>query len=362
MVGVERKEIVSLFFKLGVLLRHEELDWLNSVSDAEVNEISRAVSPKDEIARRMAAPKFEVLKNLTSKPAATVEMQPQFFNSRYEQMKAITSQRIARNWRSINNLPSRGEVFLTGIVRNIREGEKTVVEMEDPTGSIAVTFAEKPDVQLDGFAAVRAAIAWKAVFGKEVLHPDIPIRAATKGDGRACFISDLHLEEAPLPDARRLLSSIAAENVDWLFVAGDTGRIEAFEDIVGNIPMFIIPGEADAQDAYPQLPMRTNKTNIIPLSNPSVVRVGGLNVLLCHKFEQEMLRRRHLGSSEVVLANDFLVLDCVPDIVGYGHDHKPLVSNYKATTLVNAGSLLTKAQPVIIDFKTREWKQLKFEA
>jgi predicted phosphodiesterase len=72
-----------------------------------------------------------------------------------------------------------------------------------------------------------------------------------------------------------------------------------------------------------------------------------------------MLRRRHLGPSEEVLESDFLVIDCLPDIVAYGHDHKPLVNNYKATTLVNPGSLLTQAVPIVVDFKTREWKPIK---
>jgi len=360
-VGVDKKKIVGAFLKTGVLLQHDELEWLAKQDVADVVSISSSPAPKEELARRMNAPKFEILKSLTSKPQGNAqELLNQFLNSRYEQMKAVVSQRIARSWTSINRLPARGEVFLAGIVRDIREGEKTVLELEDPTGSIAITFSEKPGAQIDEFIALRANAAANILFGKEILYPDIPIRPAAKGIGRGCFISDLHLEEAPPEDAKHLFAAIAAENVDWVFVAGDTGNLGMLEELVGKTPTFIIPGEADTNDPYPQLPLQPKRSTMIALSNPAVVRVGGLNILLCHPFESNMLRKRHMGPSGEILGSDFLVLDFVPDIVGYGHDHKPLVSNYKATTLVNAGSLLTQAKPVVVDFESREWKQMSF--
>lgn len=362
MVGVERKDIVKLFLEAGVLLRPGELAWLAEQDERVVKKIAEAPAAKEELARRMApdTPGFEIIKNLTAKPGkVTAELQGRFLNSRYEQMKALVSQRVARGWVSINRLPFRGETFLTGIVRNIREGEKTVIELEDPTGAIPIVFEGRPDVRLDEFAAVRAAAAGKAIFGKEIIYPDIPIRPATLGVGRGCFVSDLHLEEAPLSDARRLFAAVSAEAADWLFVAGDTGDSGLFEELVGNAQTFLIPGEADTADAYPQLGLKTSKANIVSLSNPSVVRVGGLAILLCHNFVTEMLRRRHLGPSDEILESDFLILDHIPDIVACGHDHKPLVSNYKATTVVNAGSLLTQPLPVVVDFKTREWKQIR---
>ncbi|MEM7813576.1 MAG: metallophosphoesterase family protein [Candidatus Aenigmatarchaeota archaeon] len=357
---MERKEIVSLFLKAGVLLRQEELEQLSMLGDVEIAEIAGAQEPKAELAKRAARFKFDVIKSLTSKPAKiTAELQHRFLNSRYEKMKTIASQRIAHSMVSINRLPTGGEVFIAGIVRDVRESGKTIVEIEDPTGSVAVIFKEKPDVRLDEFVTVRATIARRIIFGKELLYPDIPIRKASEGNGRGCFISDLHLEEAPYADARRLAAAISAENVDWVFVSGDVGDVRLYEEIIGDTQTFVIPGEADTEDKYPMLPLEVKSPRAIALSNPAVIRTGGLNILLCHQFELSMLRKRHLGPSEVILEDDFLALDCVPDIVGHGHDHKPLVSNYKATTLVNAGSLLTRAAPVIVDFCSRQWKQLK---
>jgi DNA polymerase II small subunit/DNA polymerase delta subunit B len=358
-VGVDKKKIVSLFLKTGVLLQHDELEWLARQDAADITAVASSANPKEALIQRVHTQKFEIIKSLESKPKEkTPELQSRFLNSRYEQMKSIVNQRISRRWTSLNRLPARGEVFLAGIVRDIREGEKTILELEDPTGSAAVAFDEKPDIQLDDFIALRANAAGKILFGKELLRPDIPIRPATKGSGRGCFISDLHLEEAPPEDAKRMFAAIAAENVDWVFVAGDIGNLEMFEELACNIPVFIIPGEADTEDPFPRLPLKPRRSSIISLSDPSLVRIGGLNVLLCHNFEQGMLPKRHLGPSAEVLENDFLVLDQIPDIVGYGHNHKPLVSNYKATTLANAGSLLTTAKPVVVDFETREWKQL----
>jgi len=360
-VSVEKKKIVALFLKSGMLLQYDELEWLARQDAADIAAVAVAPDPKNELARRMNLPKFAIIKCLTAKPQnETPELFNRFLNSRYEQMKAIISQRINRSWTSVNHFPGRGEVFVAGIVRDIRDGEKTVVEIEDPTGMSNVVFAENPHLQLDEFVAVRANAAGKIIFGKEVLYPDIPIRPATQGSGRGCFISDLHLEEAPLSDAKRLFSVIAAESVDWLFVAGDSGNSELFEELLPETVTFSIPGEADTEDKYPQLPLKFKRNSIISLSNPGIVRIGGMNILLCHNFEPEMLRKRHLGPSGQALETDFLVLDYIPDIIGCGHDHKPLVSNYKATTIANAGSLLSQAKPVVVDFESREWKQLSF--
>lgn len=362
MVGVNRQDIVSVFLKFGTLLKQDELDWLLSQSDEIVTAVASSHDPKKELSKRSARRiVFESVKNLTRKPPqVTPDIQAGFFNSRYQLMKQITDERIRRDWVSLNRLPSRGDIFIAGIARNIIGGERTTVEVEDPTGSVSVVFDKMPQVCLDDFVAIHAVASNGMFIGKEILQPDIPLRKAALGTGRGCFISDLHLDEAPTTDGKRLFVKIAEENIDWVFLAGDVGDIGALEKICGNVPLFIIPGDKDSTDGYPQLPLQTNRPNIIALSNPSVVRVGGLGVLMCHVFTIDMLRKRHLGTAQSVTEDDFLALDVVPDIVACGHDHKPLVSHYKATTIINAGSLLSHEVPIIVDFMSREWKPLMF--
>src|SRR3989338_6151702 len=257
---------------------------------------------------------------------------------------------------SISNItPSREDIYMIGMIKDIKEGDKTIVELEDQTGSRQILFDENIKPDLDDVVAVQAIPSGKTIYGKKIIYPDVPLREPVKANGKACFISDLHLDEIPQTDIQKFYQWFNQQNIDYLFVAGDTMNIKEFEKHCDKLT-FIIPGEHDAKDSYPQLPLQTSNPNIVSLSNPSIVNINGINILMIHEFDQNMLKKRHLGNAPT--QDDYLMLDIVPDIVHYGHTHKPFISNYKSITLVNSGSPLSEFRPVIIDFSTREWKQV----
>jgi DNA polymerase II small subunit len=303
-----------------------------------------------------------VVKNIESKPAD--RNNTQYFNSKYSRMREIVVSRYNKDYVSLNKLPGgRQEVYVIGMIRDIREGEKTTLEIEDLSGGVGVLFdpVETKLCQLDDVVAIHAISGGKVLFGKKIFYPDVPVRTPAKGRGRGCFVSDLHVDECADSDVRGFFKWFSEAAADYLFVAGDIGDMKRFEQLCNefcaNKIVFIIPGNCDAEDEYPYLPVKLASKNIVSLSNPAIVRVGGLNVLLIHKFDTEMIRKRHLGDT-TVLNDDDLVLDTIPDIIHYGSDHMAFVSNYKSITLVNSGSLLSKFVPVVIDFETRDVRQI----
>lgn len=358
---MDREEIISKFFGKEKLLTREALDFLEA-RDAEPflerDYIGTVLAEKD-----FFFPSIRVIKNLEKKPKEILtEDFLKFYGSKYEKMKNIIMSRIQRDFVSLNKVSSiREGVTVIGIAKEIKERDnKTIVELEDLTTTKNVIFDEPVDLELDDVVAIEAVGAGEILYGKKILYPDIPLRPPARGFGKACFISDLHINVVPGPDVERFFSWFEKQDINYLFVAGDIVDKAAFEEYAKRLhgkTIFVIPGESDNQEDYPQLPQEFKATNIISLSNPSMIEINGIKILLVHNTDASALKKRYLGRSKVILPEDYLVLEEVPDIVHCGHTHKPHVVNYKSVTIVNSGSLLTEFKPVVVDFSTRETMQ-----
>ncbi|MFH0832173.1 MAG: metallophosphoesterase family protein [Candidatus Aenigmatarchaeota archaeon] len=305
----------------------------------------------------------KILKNLTEKlNEITTDDFVKFYKSKYERMREIILSRMKKDFVSLNKLDNfRNEVFVLGIAREIKEnGDKKIVEFEDLTATKPIIFDDISDLELDDVVAIKAISAGNVLYGKGIFYPDIPLREPVKGMDKACFISDMHLEEAPLSGAEDFFKWFSNQAIKYLFVAGDVGDREKFEKLVNEYcigkSVFSTPG---CGAEYPGLPEKFESKHITSLSNPAMVEINGIKILLVHSLNLNMLKKRYLGKSKIILPEDYLVLDYVPDIVHYGHNHEAQVTNYKSVTLVNSGSLLTDFKPVVIDFATREVEQIK---
>jgi len=84
-----------------------------------------------------------------------------------------------------------------------------------------------------------------------------------------------------------------------------------------------------------------------------MVEVGGMKVMLSSNISIQKLKKRHIGKSNTILPEDYLVIEDVPDIVHYSAN-EPTIQNYKSITLVSAGNPQGRFAPVVIDFATRE--------
>jgi len=381
-----RQEIVNKFFEHGYLLTPDALEFLEKSKNYEklLDEIKitdKFIIDKNDFAKLEPAEteKIKILKNLTTKPAnLTTNDFIRFYNSKYEKMRDIITERVKKDFISFDKLDnSRNEVYVIGIVKEIRtEDNKKIIELEDLTGLITVVFDKEVDFEPDDVIAIRG-VSGRPLIGKDIIYPDIPLRQPIKGTGKICVMSDLHLEEAPLDALINFLKWFKNQNIRYLLVTGDVVDLDRFNKLVSEyIPdktVFLIPGNTDpvVGSEYPSLPIDIvtdaplvrhglTNDNIISLSNPSMIEINNIKILLIHSFEQNMLNKRYLGKSKLILNEDYLVLDYVPDIVVCGHTHEPFVANYKSVTIVNPGSLLTEFRPTVVDLATREWEQLRF--
>ncbi len=354
---MEKEKIVAEFFKRGHLLTDEALKIIEERSADEFldRRFSLVIGTED-----LQQP-YRIIKNITQKKKEiTKEDFVRFFNSRYGKMREIITARLQKNFVSLNKIDStRNEVYTIGIVREIKEKDgKKIVELEDQTATVPVIFEDIDDIELDDVIAVHAIAGGKVLFGKKILYPDIPLRKPTTGTGSGCFISDLRLDEASQHDAEGFFEWFSRSDIPYLFVSGNFGDKDTFEKYVDRYcymkTVFVIAVGND----YPQTPFSFASSRIVSLSNPAMVEISGLKILLIDKADAKLLKKRHLGRATTILDEDYLVLDDVPDIVHYGCSDEPYVTNYKSVTFVNSGSLLGDFRPVVINFATRDVEKI----
>src|SRR3989338_48400 len=354
-----REKIVAEFFKKGHLLTNDAIKTLEGGYEGFLNkDMPLVVDAKD-----LQQP-YRIIKNLAhTKKEITSEDFIRFYNSKYEKMKEVILSRIPKDFLSLNKIDtSRSEVHVLGIVKEIKEKDgKKVVDMEDTTASIPIIFETAdidPDLELDDVIAVRGITGGKVLFGKKIIYPDIPLRQPSLGSGRACFVSDFRLDEASTKDAERFFEWLSQQDIPYLLVAGDLGDKELFEKYVDRYcymkTVFVIASGG----AYPQTPLEFRSRRIISLSNPAMIELGGIKILMVHKGDVKMLRKRYLGNSSVILDEDYLVLDEAPAIMHTGNGDEPYINNYKSTTIINSGSLLGIFRPIVIDFATRDAEKI----
>ncbi len=347
---MEKRQIVGEFFKRGHLLTVDAMQLIEKDPEKFLNMKLPTIVRSSDLKTS-----WKIIKNLTQKKTEiTKEDFVKFYNSKYEKMRDIIVARVPKDYVSINKLDtSRNEFHIIGIVKDIREGDgKKIVELEDKTGSIPIIFDDIEDLELDDVVAVRAVAAGKVLFGKKILYPDIPLRAPAIGIGKACFVSDLHLDTASVKDIEKFFEWFSKQSIQYLFVSGKVGDMNALEKYVDRYcymkTVFVVA------DEYLGLPVRFDSKKIVSLSNPAMIEIEGLKVLMTQRADVNMLKKRHLQKSRTIMDEDYLVIDEIPDIVHSGRSNDPSIVNYKSVTLVNSGSLLADFRPIIVDFATRE--------
>ncbi len=344
---MEREQIVTEFFRKGHLLTEEALKMLEEGVEAP------ASLPTVVRANDLTVP-YKILKNLTQrKTEITREDFVKFYNSKYEKMRDIIVSRIPKDYVSLNKVDStRSEVNVIGIVRDLREKDgKKVIELEDKTGSMPVIIDDTEDLELDDVVAVRAIAGGKVLFGKKIIYPDMPLRTPVQGTGKACFVSDLRVNEAPTRELDRFFEWFSSQDIPYLFIAGGAGDRKLLEGYIERYcymkTVFVV-----SDGEYPSVPDTYQSSRIVSLSNPAMVEIGGLRVLIARKADTSVLKKRYIGKSTAILDEDYLVLEELPDIVHCGGDG--MITNYKSTTLVSSGPMLGDFQPVVIDFSSRD--------
>ncbi len=366
-----KREIIEAFLKREKLLTPKALDFLARTKNyrgflqVESEKLVLDISDFLAFEPKELGDKVKILLNLTEIPnELRVEDFASFYRSRYEKVKKLILQRLPYSYVSIDKL-THEEAFIIGMVREIRsQNDKTLLEVEDLTAKCSVLIDKEhaKEVEKDDVLAIKCRKFGDLVYASALLYPDIPLRSPKKGRGKIVAISDLHLDEAPLEELEAFLKWFRLSEVKFLFIAGDIGDVKKLEDLFQELEgksVFLIPGEIDDK-RYPAPPLEVKNEVFIPLSNPAMIELNGIKILLIHEFKLQMLKKRLLGRPNVICNEEKLVLEEVPDLVIYGHTHEASVLNFKSITLVNPGSLLTQFKPVLIDLATRDYSFVKY--
>ncbi|MFH1630641.1 MAG: hypothetical protein ABIA21_00250 [Candidatus Aenigmatarchaeota archaeon] len=360
---MEKIDIVRRFFEKNVLLTEESLDMLCSLDDQTIERIL-GVSHDNNILDKKnildlvdpvnRSVNFDVIRNIKHiNNIVTTDDQVGFVNKKYNFLKGILEQRLRRDFVSLNKINSlREEVYTIGIVKDIRRGDKLAVDIEDPTSvSTVLLDISENKIDLDDVIAVAAVSGGKTLIGKKIYYPDVPIRQPIYGKGIGCFIPSINLKTSPKNHVEELMRWLSTQVFDYLFVFGDDDDLRYLENQGIQKTVFFSPAVDEVHASY-----TTNVTNIISLSNPSIVNFNGMNVLMCHRFDVGMLKRRYMGSNSIM--NEAFFMDMIPDIV-FHHGRDPFITNYKSVTCVTPGSISTSLTPILVNFSSRESTQIK---
>ena len=373
---------------------------------------------------------FKILQDTSKKSYTSGELENliSYFKSRYEKLSAILQKRPElKTFTKIGDIQEgQSDINLIVMVREIRTSKNghKIVEFEDDTGNISVLFSQKnEDLFREAEKLVRdevvGVVAQKGkdnfAFGQQIINPGVYRIPDKKMDFSIVFLSDVHIGSLTfLEDAfNRFIDWInceygnesqreIAESVKYLVIGGDIvdgigvypnqEKELAIKDIteqyneaarfLGNIrsdiKIIIAPGNHDASrvaEPQPAVPEEYAKAlyeldNVEFISNPGVVSLDGINVLIYHgrSFDdlvmavkdfsherndllmEELLKKRHLApiyGERTPLASeleDYLVIDELPDVFHTGHVHINRYKRFNGIHLINSGTFQTQTE------------------
>ena len=374
---------------------------------------------------------FKIIQDTSKKSYTSGELENliSYFKSRYEKLANILSKRPElRNYTKVADIDDSQEnlslILMVREIRTSKNGHK-IIEFEDDTGTISILFSHNNE---ELFAEAEKLVKDEVVgvianksddkgfaFGQQIIDPGVLRIPDKEMDFGIVFLSDVHIGSLTfLEDAfQRFIDWIncefgseeqrrIAEDVKYLVIGGDivdgigvypnqdkelaikdiTEQYNEAARLLGNIrsdiKIIIAPGNHDASrvaEPQPAVPEEYAKAlyeldNVEFISNPGVVSLDGLNVLIYHgrSFDdlvmavkeftherndllmEELLKKRHLApiyGERTPLASeleDYLVIDEVPDIFHTGHVHINTYRKFKGIHLINSGTFQTQTE------------------
>lgn len=371
---------------------------------------------------------FEILKDASRKSYTNGEIKDlsSYFKNRYQKLREmLVHKRELTDTNSVKEATSLDDVIrIVGMVNDIRttKNNHKLIELEDETGSATVLihnenhelFEKAERIVKDEVIGVVGGRKGSLIMASELINPGVPRVDEKKMDFGVVFLSDTHIGSSTfLDDAfNRFIHWIngdfgdegqreIANNVKYIVVAGDIvdgigvypsqDKELTIKDIhqqyeeaarlfgdISHVKIIITPGNHDASrlaEPQPAIPEDYAKDlydlkNTEFLSNPSMVSLDGLKVLIYHgrSFDdmamtvkgmshqqsdlimKELMEKRHLApiyGERTPLASeieDHLVIDEVPDVFHTGHVHINSYTNYKGIHLINSGTFQSQTE------------------
>lgn len=213
-------------------------------------EISREVSPKEEVYDLQNSVNEEDVKVSTNFPALSKKLEVKdfvtYFKSRYLEMREILQEHAElENLISINKISGNRQTFsLIGIVsdKSVTKNKNILLEIEDLTGKIKVLInKDKEDlykiaenITLDSVLGFKGTGNKEIFFVSEIIFPDarLPMRKHSIYDDSILFLGDLHV------GSKLFMERNFLRFVDYLH-----GNVPGTQEEVKKIKYILISGD-----------------------------------------------------------------------------------------------------------------------
>ncbi len=404
---------------------------MQTIEDTEVSEETKQKYKRNLTDSKVNFDKFKVITDTSNKSYTSGEIGNliEYFQNRYQKLSGILSKRPElRAFNKINEITeNQTDLNLIVMITDIRitKNGHFFLEVEDETGYLNVLISKNDEEliraarnlmkdEVIGIIAERRPGNELAIC-KNIIDPGVPRMPEKEIDFATVFTSDIHigsitfLEDAFTRFTRWINGDFGSEeqretanNVKYMIVGGDivdgigvypnqdkelaikdiTAQYDEAARLLGDIrsdvKIIITPGNHDASrvaEPQPAVPEKYAKSlyklnNVEFLSNPSMVSLDGMNVLIYHGrgiddmvmgsndfsherndlVMKEFLNKRHLAplyGERTPLASeleDHLVIDKVPDVLHTGHVHINTYTKYKGIHCINSGTFQTQTE------------------
>jgi DNA polymerase II small subunit len=347
-----------------------------------------------------------------------------YFRARFEAIRDILIKKDLTNLSSIRRIGLDNGVFcVVGMVfsKRITKNKNLLIEIEDLTGRTIVLvnrdnkelFDRAQGLLLDDVVGFKVSGSSKMLFANDFIYPDAGLEREVCGDKDefVAFSGDFHVGSSKFlegnltkfvdwlnGDVGDLRQKSLARKVKYLVLSGDNidgvgvypgqekslkikgcrGQYEKLAEILGrirkDIEIVMCPGQHDAVWVGEPQPAISEKwggslnkmENLRMVSNPSMVEVGGLKILVYYggslnkfideiggfrakyghrvptRVVEEILKRRHLapvyGGMDIIpnKVGDDLVLGDLPDVFVVGGQHRAMVNSYNNILIVSS--------------------------
>jgi DNA polymerase II small subunit/DNA polymerase delta subunit B len=287
--------------KLGFLVKEDAVDRVKSLDEKEFEKLidflkkEKTFILSKNLIKRILREEIRILKTFNPAKSYSINDFVNMLNQRYDSLQKILVKKLElKNVVSINKC-SRGVISVIGLVKEIEEKRNDfIVKLEDPTGELQAVIAKNLTkiLSLDDVVALFGNFRNKILFTDKLLFPDVPLRSA----------------------------NYSKDMIKVAFITGDK--------------------KCDADYCVYIDKIKDNiKNKVYEITNPSIVEIGGLIILIMHGFDPfNVLKKRYVSIEKT----DFII-EPIPDVL---FTDKNVNTNYKGISIVSSGS--------IIDLKTRD--------
>jgi len=272
------------------------------------------------------------------------------FLKRFEKKKLI----------SIGNIGTRTLKF--SIITVVKKKIDDELTLEDPTGTLNVTFDEKKfsDVQQDDVILVSCEKRGNKIRAENIFWPDIPINreiAKSKIESKIAIIPESFLSDNQ--KTKKFLKWVSdVKNVTNVFIFANNKKILPKEFLDLNTTIIGTNNDSNMGTLIENsVTLEINNIKILLLTTDLIQNMG--SGITTTKNILSALKRRHLlphFNQILSVADDLFVLDDVPDVV-IARTDEDTHSNYKGTTII---SISDPNKAKFLDLRTREVFERKF--